>query len=148
VAWAGPGQSQAVSGGFDSAQDFRRPKPPQAKPKPGLLGQAGPEHHYSSILRLTDVLFIFESSTRHTSSFKLHLAYIGTPNAACKINHRIPESLARFQDFKIDLAPVGNSIPTLPGLGFGRFAAVRIFYLKMLINFDPFLSGRGYQASG
>ena len=41
VAWARPGQSQAMIGGFGSAQDFSRPKPPQAKPKLGLLGQAG-----------------------------------------------------------------------------------------------------------
>jgi hypothetical protein len=45
-AWAKPGQGQAVSGGFGPAQVSRKPKPPRAKPKPGLLGQAGPEHHY------------------------------------------------------------------------------------------------------
>jgi hypothetical protein len=27
------------------AQTLRKPRPPQTKPKPGLLGQAGPEHH-------------------------------------------------------------------------------------------------------
>ena len=42
MAWAKPGQGQAVSGGFGLAQLLRKPKPPQAKPKPGLLGQAGP----------------------------------------------------------------------------------------------------------
>jgi hypothetical protein len=42
AAWAKPGQGQAVFGGFGLAQKLRKPKPPQARPKPGLLGQAGP----------------------------------------------------------------------------------------------------------
>ena len=42
VAWAEPCQSQAMIGSFGLAQDFSRPKPPQAKPKPGLLGQPRP----------------------------------------------------------------------------------------------------------
>ncbi|KAI0289156.1 hypothetical protein B0F90DRAFT_1826691 [Multifurca ochricompacta] len=47
AAWAKPGQGQAVCDGFGSAQTLGKPEPPQAKPKPRLLGQAGPEHHYS-----------------------------------------------------------------------------------------------------
>ena len=46
MAWAKPSQGQAVVDGFGLAQDFRRPKPPQARPKPWLSGQAGPEYHY------------------------------------------------------------------------------------------------------
>jgi len=46
AAWAKPSQSQAPSRGFGPAQGFTKPEPPKAKPKPGLLGQAGPEHHY------------------------------------------------------------------------------------------------------
>ena len=42
VALAKLGQGQAVCGGFGLAHDFSGPKPLQAKPKPGLLGQAGP----------------------------------------------------------------------------------------------------------
>ena len=42
VALAKPGQGQAVCGSFGLAHDFSGPKPLQAKPKPGLLGQAGP----------------------------------------------------------------------------------------------------------
>jgi hypothetical protein len=37
---------QALNNGFGLAQHLRKPKPPRAKPKPGLSGQAGPEHHY------------------------------------------------------------------------------------------------------
>jgi hypothetical protein len=44
---AGPSQSQAVPNGFGSAWRLRKPKLPQAKPKPGLPGQAGPEQPYS-----------------------------------------------------------------------------------------------------
>ena len=40
--WLGPGQGQAVCGGFGWVHDFSGPEPPQAKPKPGLLGQARP----------------------------------------------------------------------------------------------------------
>jgi hypothetical protein len=50
AAWAKPSQSQAPSRGFGPAQGFTKPEPPKAKPKPGLLGQAGPEHHYSGIV--------------------------------------------------------------------------------------------------
>jgi hypothetical protein len=35
-----------VIDGFGPAWHLRKPKPPQAKPKPGLSGQAGPEQHY------------------------------------------------------------------------------------------------------
>ncbi|KAH0581824.1 hypothetical protein H2248_011502 [Termitomyces sp. 'cryptogamus'] len=44
AAWAKPSRSQAAIGGLGSAQCWSEPEPP--KPKPGLLGQAGPEHHY------------------------------------------------------------------------------------------------------
>jgi len=54
AAWAKPSQSQAPSRGFGPAQGFTKPEPPKAKPKPGLLGQAGPEHHY---LHLSDPIF-------------------------------------------------------------------------------------------
>ena len=43
---AGPGQSQAVIDGFGLAWGLTKPEPPQAKPKLGLSGQAGPEQHY------------------------------------------------------------------------------------------------------
>ena len=46
-AQAEPGQSQAVIDGFGLAWGLTKPEPPQAKPKPGLSGQAGPEQHYS-----------------------------------------------------------------------------------------------------
>ena len=46
AACAKPSQGQAVSCGFGLAHPLREPEPPQAKPKPRLLGQAGPEHHY------------------------------------------------------------------------------------------------------
>ena len=42
---AGPGQSQGPYTGLGLAKGLRKPKPPQAEPKPGLPGQAGPEHH-------------------------------------------------------------------------------------------------------
>ena len=45
AAWAKPGQGQAVIDSFGLALDFRKPKPAQARPKPWLSGQAGPEHH-------------------------------------------------------------------------------------------------------
>jgi len=45
VAQAKPSRSQAVAGGFGLAWVFRKPKPSQAKPKPRLSGQAGPEQH-------------------------------------------------------------------------------------------------------
>jgi hypothetical protein len=45
AAWAKPSQGQAVFGGFGLAWGLRKPKPARAKPKPGLLGQAGPEQH-------------------------------------------------------------------------------------------------------
>ena len=45
AAWAKPSWSQAVFGGFGLAWGLREPKPAQAKPKPGLSGQAGPEQH-------------------------------------------------------------------------------------------------------
>jgi hypothetical protein len=45
AAWAKPSQGQAVFKGFGLAWDFKKPKPPQARPKPGLSGQAGPEQH-------------------------------------------------------------------------------------------------------
>jgi hypothetical protein len=41
---AGPSQSRAPINGFGLAWGLRKPKPAQAKPKPGLPGQAGPEH--------------------------------------------------------------------------------------------------------
>ena len=44
-AQAGPGQSQAVIDGFGLAWGLTKPEPPQAKPKPGLSGQAGLEQH-------------------------------------------------------------------------------------------------------
>src|SRR5882757_7598982 len=40
LAQAKPSQSQALVGGFGLAWDFRKPKPPQARPKPGLPGQS------------------------------------------------------------------------------------------------------------
>ena len=45
MAWAKPSQSQAVSGGFGLAWGLRKPKLPQARPKPGFSGQAGLEQH-------------------------------------------------------------------------------------------------------
>jgi len=45
VAQAGPSQGQAVSNGFGSAWDLR-------KPKPGLSGQAGLEQHYPRLIVL------------------------------------------------------------------------------------------------
>jgi hypothetical protein len=55
VAWAEPGQGQAVSGGFGSAHILTKPEPAQAEPKPRLLGQAGPEHHYTQVKKATKV---------------------------------------------------------------------------------------------
>ena len=46
MAWARPSQGQAVFDGFGLAWGLRKPKLPQAKPKPGLSGQAGLEQHY------------------------------------------------------------------------------------------------------
>ena len=43
------GLGQAVFGGFGLAWHLRKPKPPQARPKPGLSGQAVPEKHYDYI---------------------------------------------------------------------------------------------------
>ncbi|KAF8810909.1 hypothetical protein BYT27DRAFT_7279074 [Phlegmacium glaucopus] len=40
------GLGRAGFGGFGLAQVFVRPEPAEARPKPWLLGQAGPEHHY------------------------------------------------------------------------------------------------------
>ena len=40
---------KALVGGFGLAQGFAKPKPPKAKPKPGLLGQARPEQHYTAL---------------------------------------------------------------------------------------------------
>jgi len=42
LAQAKPSQSQAPIYGFGLAWGFRKPKPPQARPKLGLSGQAGP----------------------------------------------------------------------------------------------------------
>jgi hypothetical protein len=42
LAQAKPSQSQAPVEGFGLAWEFSKPKPPQAKPKLGLLGQARP----------------------------------------------------------------------------------------------------------
>ena len=39
-----------MTGGFGLAQSLRKPKPAWAEPKPGLSGQAGPEHHYPLII--------------------------------------------------------------------------------------------------
>ena len=44
-AQARPGQSQAVIDGFGLAWGLTKPEPPQAKPKPGLSGQARPEQN-------------------------------------------------------------------------------------------------------
>src|SRR5258708_5712197 len=41
TAWARPSQGQAMKDGFGLACDFMKPKLLQAKPKLGLLGQAG-----------------------------------------------------------------------------------------------------------
>ena len=41
---AGPSQGQAPNLGLGSAWGFRKPEPPQAEPKLGLPGQAGPEN--------------------------------------------------------------------------------------------------------
>jgi hypothetical protein len=41
----GPKPGQALFAGFGLAWGLGKPKPPQAKPKPGLSGQAGPEQH-------------------------------------------------------------------------------------------------------
>ena len=46
TAWARPSQGQALVDGFGLACVLRKPKPPQAKPKPQLWGQARPEQHY------------------------------------------------------------------------------------------------------
>ncbi|KAH9954209.1 hypothetical protein BC827DRAFT_1278799 [Russula dissimulans] len=40
-----PRPSQAPFNGFGPAWVFKKPKPSQARPKPGLSGQARPEHH-------------------------------------------------------------------------------------------------------
>ncbi|KAG2101606.1 uncharacterized protein F5147DRAFT_776609 [Suillus discolor] len=45
AAQARPGQGQAIVEGFGPACDFWEPKPSEARPKPGLSSQAGPEHH-------------------------------------------------------------------------------------------------------
>ena len=45
AAWAKPSQGQAVFDGLGLAWVLRKPKPAQAKPKPRLSGQAGPEQH-------------------------------------------------------------------------------------------------------
>ena len=39
-AWAKAGPGQALLLAFGLAYDFARPEPPQARPKPGLSGQA------------------------------------------------------------------------------------------------------------
>jgi hypothetical protein len=52
LAQAKPSQSQALVEGFGLAWEFSKPKPPQAKPKPGLLGQAGPEQPYNYMLHV------------------------------------------------------------------------------------------------
>jgi hypothetical protein len=46
LAQAKPSQSQAPFNGFGLAWVFRKPKLSQARPKLGLSGQAGLEHHY------------------------------------------------------------------------------------------------------
>jgi hypothetical protein len=77
MAWARPGQGQAMSGSFGSAQVLSRPKPPQAKPKLGLLGQAGPEHHYlcTRIMLLVSLSFVMFIYTHAKSSlqWKVHV---------------------------------------------------------------------------
>ena len=47
AAWARPSQGQALFDGFGLAWVLRKPKPAQAKPKPRLSGQAGPEQPYT-----------------------------------------------------------------------------------------------------
>jgi hypothetical protein len=57
VAWAKPSQGQAVpvcgASGFGLAQTLKKPKPPQARPKPGLLARQITRHyrHYTSLLQ-------------------------------------------------------------------------------------------------
>jgi len=46
--WMSP--SRAVALAHSSAWGFSKPKPSQARPKPGLSGRAGPAHHYSSLV--------------------------------------------------------------------------------------------------
>ncbi|KAG1785301.1 uncharacterized protein HD556DRAFT_1531647 [Suillus plorans] len=46
AAQARAGPKPAVICGFGPAWIFCRPEPSEARPKPRLLGQAGPEHHY------------------------------------------------------------------------------------------------------
>ena len=60
-------------------QVLSRPKPPQVKPKLGLLGQAGPEHHYfcwcsivnflqiALVLKEGSPCFFFSSSAQYAS---------------------------------------------------------------------------------
>lgn len=43
-----PGFGPALA--YSLAWEFWKPKLPQAKPKPGLPGQAGPEHHYTQFM--------------------------------------------------------------------------------------------------
>ena len=45
MAWAGPGRSRAVFRAWARPDIFPKPEPPQAGPKPRLLGRAGPEQH-------------------------------------------------------------------------------------------------------
>ncbi|KAG2336343.1 hypothetical protein BDR05DRAFT_1015020 [Suillus weaverae] len=45
VAQARAEPKPAVTGGFGPAWNFRKPKPSEARPKPRLSSQAGPEHH-------------------------------------------------------------------------------------------------------
>ena len=47
MAWAKSSQSQALVDSFGLAWGLKKPKLPQAKPKLGLLSQAGPEQHYT-----------------------------------------------------------------------------------------------------
>ena len=63
-AQAEPGQSQAVIDGFGLAWGLTKPEPPQAKPKPGLSGQAGPEQHYIDVVWVQAVEFKFTKNEK------------------------------------------------------------------------------------
>ncbi|KAH0588451.1 hypothetical protein H2248_004293 [Termitomyces sp. 'cryptogamus'] len=65
TAWAKRSQSQAAIGGLGSAQCWSEPEPPQARPKPGLLGQAGPEHHCG-------LQVLFDDVSRHSMRVATH----------------------------------------------------------------------------
>jgi Endonuclease-reverse transcriptase len=84
VAWAKPSRGQAAVEGFGLAWDFRKPRPPQARPKPRLSGQAGPEHHYCQhsriITLLSDYMHKNANKIENTTEGNAHCIWLGDFN--------------------------------------------------------------------